>query len=54
MNGKVIVSRNVVFDEKASWNWNNRREVAETNIFVDLEAPSEAHNGVPAIMFDSP
>lgn len=54
MNGKVAMSRNMVFDEEASRNWNKNGEVAvENHIPLDFETPTEANNGVPAVTFSS-
>lgn len=53
LNGKVVVSRNVVFDEEASWDWNNNGDAAETCIPTPLEAEIEINNGVPAITSNS-
>ena len=39
INGKIVISRDVVFDEESSWDWSNTQE--DYNFFPIIDEESE-------------
>ena len=49
INGKIIISRDVVFNEESSWDWNNTQEDYNFFPFIDDESEEiyEQHTLLP-------